>query len=285
MTTEYRNVKEFLSTGTGTEGSLLIVKQIHDMLVEEVDKALIPRSEAAMFFGPAQIEGSSLDVDLEVVNKMDIREVPESAEIALDQSEYTSFNLKPKKYGIAIRITREMLEDAKWNLLVRNIQMAGKRFAEKENSLIISDALDNASNTVGGGATVTVANLTRAMQHLDDLDYNPSTLFVGMAVLNDLRNIDTFVEFEKVGNREMLQSGFLGTVYGMKVIKVSTNAGMTTTTAYVTDKMHAYVIAEKRPLTVENFDLPTYDMTGAAVTQRLRVRQLRADAIAKITSS
>ena len=284
---EFKAVQELLSTGLGTEGQLLIPRKIHDTLIEEVDKNLIPRSEAAMYFGPGDIPGSSIDVDLVTPNQMNIRIVGEGAEIPIDQTAYTSFNLKPVKWGVALRITKEMLEDGKWNLLSHNLKVSGKRFAEKETELIIQDALDNATNTVTGGAAITIANITSAMQYLDDEDYTPTTLFVGMEVLNDLRNIDTFVEANKVGNTEMLQRGFLGTIYGLNVIKFSTNAAPSSTYskyAYVTDKMHAYVIAEKRTVTVENFSLPVYDMEAASVTQRLKIRHLRAQAIAKITT-
>ena len=285
---EYKAVQELLQTGLGTEGQLLIPRKIHDTLIEEVDKALIPRSEAAMYFGPTEIPGSSIDVDLVTPNKMNIRIVAEGAEIPIDQSAYESFNLKPVKWGVALRITREMLEDSKWNMLMHNVQVAGKRFAENETSLILSDALGNRTHSVTGGAAITIANITRAMQYLDDADYTPTTLFVGNEVLNDLRNIDTFVEANKVGNTEMLQRGFLGTVYGLNVIKFSTNAAPSSIYsryAYVTDKKWAYVIAEKRPVTVENFEMPVYDMSAVSVTQRIKVRHLRADAIAEIITS
>ncbi len=285
---EYKAVKELLQTGMGTEGQLLIPRKIHDTLIEEVDKNLIPRSEAAIYFGPGDIPGSSVDVDLVTPNELHLSLVAEGAEIPIDQSAYTSFNLKPVKYGVALRITREMLEDAKWNLLQHNTMVAGKRFAENETTLILQDALANGTNTVAGGAAITIANITRAMQYLDDADYTPTTLFVGMEVLNDLRNIDTFVEANKVGNTEMLQRGFLGTIYGLNVLKFSTNAAPSSTYskyAYVTDRMHAYVIAEKRPVTIENFELPVYDMSAATVTQRIKVRHLRADAIAIITTA
>ena len=278
-------IKQFLSTGAGTEGSLLLPKTILNTLIEEVDKALIPRSEAAMVFGPSQIPGSSLDLNLVSVDIMDVREVAEASEIPLDNGEYSSINLKPVKYGVTVRITRELMEDSQFELLERNVRLAGKRLAENENSLVISDALDNADNTVSGGAAVTIANITRAMQHLEDADYNATSFLVGIEVLNDLRNIDTFVEADKLGSREMLEQGFVGRLYGMNVMKVSTNAGMTTTSAYIFDRDHAYVIAEKRPVTVENFDLPSFDMSAAAVTQRIKVRDLRSAAIAKITSS
>jgi len=285
---EYKAVQELLSTGLGTEGQLLIPRKIHDTLIEEVDKNLIPRSEAAIYFGPGDIPGSSIDVDTVDANTMSVRIVAEGAEIPIDENAYSSFNLKPLKYGVSLRITKEMMEDGKWNLLAHNTKTAGKRFAENETSLIISDALESGTNTVTGGAAITISNITRAMQYLDDADYTPTTLFVGMEVLNDLRNIDTFVEANKVGNTDMLQRGFLGTIYGLNVIKFSTNAAPSSTYskyAYVTDKMHAYVIAEKRPVTLENFELPTYDMSAASVTQRIKVRYLRANAIAQITTS
>lgn len=282
---ELKHIKEFLGTGNATEGQLLIPRKIHDVLIDEAAKHLIPRSEAAMYFGPSDIPGSSIDVDLMDLNAMDVRLVAEGAEIPLDQVSYSSFNLKPKKFGVSIRITRELLEDAKWNLLEHNVRIAGRRLAENENSLIVSDALDNATNTVSGGAAITIANITRAMQHLEDSDFTPTTFFVGMEVLSDLRNIDTFVEADKLGNRDMLERGFVGTLYGMSIVRVSTNAGMTATSSYVVDKSYGFVIAEKRPITVENFELPAYDMSAAAVTQRLAIRQLRAQAIAKITTS
>ena len=281
-------VKELLQTDLGTEGQLLIPRKIHDTLIDEVDKNLIPRSEAALYFGPGDIPGSSIDVDLVTPNTMSIRVVGEGAESPIDEPAYTSFNMKPIKYGVAIRITSEMMEDSKWNLLQHSVRTAGKRFAENETSLIISDALDNATNTVAGGAAITIANITRGMQYLDDADYTPTTLFVGMEVLNDLRNIDTFVEANKVGNTDMLQRGFLGTIYGLNVVKFSTNAAPSSTYskyAYITDKMHAYVMAEKRTVTIRNFDLPVNDMSAANITQRIKVRYLRADAIAKITTS
>lgn len=263
---------------------MLIPRRIYPTLIEEATKFLIPRELAAIYIGPDGIPGASVDIQLETENLMDVRLVAEGAEVPLDQTEYSNSNIKPKKYGVAIRITREMLEDANINLLEHNIRVAGRRFAENENTLVIA-VLDTAANTVSGGAAITIANITRAIQYLEDADKKGTDFLIGIEVLNDLRNIDTFVEYEKVGNTEMISRGFIGTVYGLKVARVSTNAGMTTTTSYVLDRDYAYVIVEKRPITVENFDLPTYDLQGAVLTQRIAVKALRTNAIAKITTS
>ena len=98
----------------------------------------------------------------------------------------------------------------------------------------------------------------------------------------------SFVEFNKIGNKEMMQKGFLGVIYGMLVSGFSTNAAPSTTYskyAYVFDREQAYCIVEKRPITVENFRLPTFDMSAAAITQRIAVKAIRTGAISRTTTS
>jgi len=280
-------IRELLNTGIATEGSLLIVKKIYDTLVEEVNKTLIPRTEAALVIGPSGIPGSSIDIDREDPNTLDIREIAEGADVVLDNQTYDSQNIKPKKYAVGIRITREMLEDGKWNLLDRNIRTAGKRFAENETKLVIQQ-LDSAATTNTGGAAYTIADLTTQIQDLEDADYQPTTLLVGNEIMHDLRNIDTFTEADKLGSREMLDKGFVGTLYGLNVLRFSTNAAPSSTYtryAYVYDKSQAYYIVEKRPVTIEKFELPSNDMSAASVTQRIAAQIIRTSAVSKTTTT
>ena len=79
----------------------------------------------------------------------------------------------------------------------------------------MSQALDNAATTVSGGAALVISDITEGMQNLEAEDYTPTTLFVGTEVMNDLRNIDTFVEANKVGNTDMITRGFQGVLYGI----------------------------------------------------------------------
>jgi hypothetical protein len=82
----------------------------------------------------------------------------------------------------------------------------------------------------------------------------------------------------------MFDNGFIGRIFGMDVIQFSANIG-TTTRAYVIDKNHAFVMAEKRPVTVERYDDATHDLSGSVVTQRVTVARLRDTAIARITTT
>jgi HK97 family phage major capsid protein len=201
--------------------------------------------------------------------------------------DFSNVTYTPVKYGVAIRITREMMEDSQFELLNKDIAAAGIKFAENETKLILT-ALDGANATVTGGASVTIADITSAMLNVENNDYAPTDIIIGMEVLNDLRNIDTFVEADKAGNTNLMQRNFIGIIYGMNVAKFSTNAGPSTTYrkyAYVIDRSQAYGIAIKRDLTVENFDMPTYDMQGAVLTQRIDVKLHRSKAVGKITTS
>lgn len=282
-----KNIKEYISTDDGTAGTLLIPKLIMPTLIEEVDKAVLPRELAAMIVTPNQFQGNQFDYNLEQVNTMDVRQVGEGAEVPLDALSYTNVTFTAKKYGVAIRITREMIEDSQFPILEGQIRAAGRRFAEKETELVIT-ALDGANSTVSGGAAITIANITEAMQDLEDNDFQGTDLIVGNEVVNDLRNIDTFVEANKYGSNEMLRTGFVGSVYGLNVARFSTNAAPTSTYAkyaYLIDRRQAYALAIKRDLTIENFNLATFDMQGAVLTWRFDVQLLRSTAVVKITTS
>jgi len=278
------NIQEFLATDAGTEGQLLIERKIYDTLIEAVEKKRIGRGLAAIYIGPNGIPGSSVDIDLVDVDSLAVVRVAEGAAVPIETVGYSSTNVKPKKYGVRPLITKEMQEDSKWDLIAHNIKVAGIEVGENEDALIVSDALGDAANTVTGGATITIANITRAMQYLEDEDYAPTDLLVGPEVANDLRNIDTFHEAHKLGSREMHTTGFLGTILGMNVHLIAGDI-LNTLHAYVIDKNHAFVIVEKRPVTIERYDDATHDLSGVVVTQRIAVDSLRTNAICKITTT
>jgi len=260
------------------------------ILRDEADKNLIPKELCAIYYSASQTKnyGSSWNINQVTADTMDVREVGEGAEIPMDAISEENRTLTPVKYGVAIRITREMVEDSQFDLFARNIKYAGKRMAEKETELIIT-ALHATTNAVSGGAAITIANIAEGMNYLERYDYMPTDILIGDEVLQDLRNIDTFVEADKAGNTDMMKTGFIGTLFGMKAARFSRNATPTPTTyckyAYIIDRSNAYTIGYKRDITVENFELPTYDMSGACITMRVDVKYLRDYATCEITTS
>jgi len=235
----FNRIQEYITRDTGVAGTLLIPKLIFPKLIDEVDKHLLPRELAAIFQTPAQCanQGSSWTINLIKPNSMDVRLIGEGSEVIMDALEYDdNVTIEPVKYGVAIRITREMMEDSQFPMLDIHIKYAGKRFAEKETELII-DELNSTTNAVTGGAAITIANIAEGMNYLERYDFTPSDFLVGDEVLQDLRNIDTFVEADKAGNTDMIRTGFLGTILGMNVLRFSRNA----TSAPATKCKYAYI--------------------------------------------
>lgn len=282
----FNKIKEYINTDVGAAGTLLIPQLIMPMLVEEVDKNLLDRNLAKWVLGPGQLanQGGTFIVNLETPDSSRIREVGEGAEVPLDSLEYSTVTYTFTKYGMAVRITREMMEDSQFELLQANIRSAGKRLAENETRLVL-EALEGANTTVTGGAAITISDITTAMLNVEAQDYTPTDFIVGTAVLNDLRNIDTFAEADKWGDSSAAaRTGRVGMVYGLPVHLFSNQVG-TNTTSYVIDRNEAYGIAIKRDITVENVTLPTFDMEGAVITQRIDVQLLRSTAVGRITTT
>ena len=279
--------KEFLTTGSGTEGSVLIARTLAEPMVEEVEKAVLPRSLARRVWGPADIPGSSIDVQKVDESSFNVWAVAEGASIPIGTQTYTNVNIKPKKYGVRPAITKEMLEDSKFPLLELNLRQAGRQLAYNENSLVLTE-LDGAGNSVTGGAAATVANVINGVQLVREDSYSPDTMLVGDEFLADLMNIDTFTEADKWGSNEMQQKGIVGTIFGLNVIRFDLNAAPTTTYSkycYIFDSKNAYDIAEKRPVSVQNWDDLVHDMSGLTVTQRVAIGLIRANAVCRVTTT
>jgi len=279
-------LNEYISRADGTAGQSLIPQLILPKVIEEAEKNLIPRDMAAFVIGPSEFKGSTMYLDLEEPNTMDVREVSEGAEVPLDNINFDSVSFTPVKYGVAIRITREMIEDSQVELLNRNIRTAGRRFAENETNLVLGQ-LDDANATTAGGDAVTIANIVESIYDVRAQDYRPTDYLLGEEQYSDLMNIDTFVEADKAGNTGLMSTGRVGTIFGLSVSTFSANAGTNAvaTSGYIFDRTQAYAIAIARDITMESLTLPTYDMEGAVLTQRIDVKNLRVKAISKITTS
>ena len=280
-------LNEYITRADGTAGQELIPQLILPQVIEEVEKHLIPREMAAFVIGPSQFKGSTMYINLETPDTMDVREVSEGAEVPLDNIQFDNVSFTPVKYGVAIRITREMIEDSQVELLNRNIKAAGRRFAENETNLVLAQ-LDNANSTTAGGAAVTIANIVESIYDVRAEDYTATDYLLGEEQYSDLMNIDTFVEADKAGNTSLMQTGRIaGYIFGLNVSTFSANAGTSAvaTSGYIFDRTQAYAIAIARDITMENFTLPTYDMEGSVLTQRIDVAYLRTKAISKITTA
>jgi len=270
-------------TKTTTSGGLTIPKALYNRLIMAVRKNLVWRPLSAIALGPGDIPGSSVDIAIvkEGESSLEVFDVAEGADIPISVVEYEDKNLKPVKYGVRIPITQEMIEDGKFALLAQNVDTAGYKMAKKIDSLIIAQVDADAGATTVGGATLSIANITESMQDLEDNDYNPTDFLIGTEIANDIRNIDTFVEADKSGVMNPTKS-LIGRIYGMNVW-VSSNQNKKY--AYIIDRAHAFVTAEKRAVTINQWNDLVRDGKQAVATMRFVTDSLRVNSISKITTT
>jgi HK97 family phage major capsid protein len=280
--------KDFASSTAGSStGSYLVPRQLLGEVMDAVRKKLVLRSLAARVFGPSQIPGRTLVLPLQTDNDdlMLVDEVSEGGEFPLTQTVFSSLTLTPVKYGARVGITKEMMEDGITDLASYHAELAGYEFADNEETLIVSQlntaSAASSNNIANGNATLPVSDITAAMQVLEAKNYTPSDLIVGVEIANDLRNIDTFTEADKAGINDPSRR-LIGRIFGMNVI-VSNN--VSSVLAYMIDRNHAFVIAEKRPLTIERYDDHARDMGFVVASQRFAAGALRNEAVSEITTT
>ena len=284
-----QQIQELLQTKIGTEGNLLIPTKIYDVLWEQVEKSLVGRQFAAFIVGPDGVPGSSFDLNLADIDSMTVYRVAEGAGVPLDTPTFARTNVVPVKYATRPVITREMLEDGKWNLLEFSMRLAAREMAENETAQILA-TLDGAGNTVSGGATLTIANITRAIQYLRDNDFSPRVFLIGPEILNDIQTLSSFSDASQYGAADMQRNGFVGRIFGMDVYVMSPNASTLSSAnqslrAYVIDPSQAFCIVEKRPVTMEEYDDAVHDLQGVVISQRIGFSLIRSNAVALITTS
>ena len=276
------------SANSGTT-SYLIPRTLLTEVMDAVRKQLVLRGLAARVFGPGAIPGRTLVLpmqsEIDANTAMAVDRVGEGGEIPLTQTQFESLTLTPVKYGARVGLAKEMEEDGIIDLLSYHAELAGYEFADNEESLIVSqlDAAATASSqlVVNSNATLPISDITRAMQYLEANNYKPTHMICGVEIVNDLRNIDTFVEADKSRVMDPTKR-LIGTIFGMQVV-VSNN--VSSVLCYVIDAAHAFVIAEKRSLTIENYADPARDSAFMAITQRITVSYLRSKAVAEITTT
>lgn len=275
-----------LSTGSTSSGSnILAPTMVYKTIMEAVRKGLVFRNLAATIIPPAQIPGSAIKVSLQDVDSITVHAVAEGAEIPYDHESYTQRTLTPVKYGVNVGITREMIEDSQFAVALLNAGSAGYALADKEDSLVVTE-LSSASTAAGhdvanGNATLPITDITEAIQNLENDGYTATHMVIGVEIANDIRNLDTFTEADKSGINDPGRS-LIGTIFGMNVV-VSRN--VSAKLAYVIDANKAFAIAEKRPVTLENYDDHSRDMRHVVVTMRIAAGYLFAESVSEITTT
>ena len=256
-----KTLYEVFSTTSAPEQ---ILTNIYGTIIDAMKTKLIGTQLIGLRIPPASCPGGSMNIVCQTKDSTVVHKVAEGAEIPVSVEDTFSFSVTPEKYGMRPLITYEMQEDSQFAVMERNLREAGYRMADKLDTLILAN-LDSAGATTTGSGAITVSNINESIYDLESNDFTASDFVIGAEIAQDLRNIDTFVEANKVGVSDPTKR-LIGTIYGMKVWQ--SNNVSNAAYAYVIDKEHAMYLLEKRPVTVERYKDVTRQLDGIAVSAR-----------------
>lgn len=265
----------------------LVKQQLYDVIKEASIAARVGRQLVDVVNLKS---GAALDFVLADKDSMAFRRIGESVNIPIDVESYTKHTVTPVKFGDVILVSAEIQEDANWDVMKRNLRQAGREAGVKEDDIIF-DALGDGTygfpseaghDYTSAGTEIAIADITGMMKLVEENDYFPNALVLHPEQINELRQIDTFVEADKVGSRITFEKGFVGKIFGMDVV-TSTTVGASY--GYLLDTREAGVLVVRRPLTMKTYEIPERDSLGAALTFRTEARCLRPKAGCKLTVS
>lgn len=223
-------------------------------------------------------------------------DVGEGTEVRIAGERYDYIDVNMRKIGVRPLISREMVEDAAWDVVARQLAEGGRAMAQKENELGLAVLLTqgtSGNNYQGYGSNVNTAN-NNYMTYLDmvngigtlrEQNAFPDTLAVHPEeeadLLVDQNYINSFY-FGGLMKKALGPPDFFGQILGIRTL---TSTLMTAGYALLIDTARAAGFVIRRDVTVENLIDPVKDLSGAVFTERMNLGVLRAPAICQITVS
>jgi HK97 family phage major capsid protein len=237
--------------------------------------------------------------------------VPEGAEIPIEHATWEKFFVSVLKIGVRPVITQEMIDDAHWPVMRRNIDQAVMAVAKKEDEMIM-DALNAGvpndspiSGGVGGVGKVvhnhrisigpeasnnplTTRALAKAFTILRKENYTPNTILCNPTQMYEMMVMEEFIGLNSQAYmtlpdfvRNSMVNGTVGKFYGANVV-VSENqpAGQ----ILVFDSSVYAVLMQRKPATTDEYTDVIRQLKGVIITERVMPAVVRRDAAVMLTN-
>lgn len=230
----------------------------------------------------------------------------EGAEPPARKGTYEKYTINIGKTFVSPTITNEMIEDSKWDVVRRNLDMAAKAMARLEDRICMNAMINGVPNgsavsagvggigekvsnhyvamgDVLGSGILSWRSISLGLAILRLEHYVPNTLLIHPYQMVDLMTGegDFIGATERAYTvlpesvRSSMNTGTIGNIGGMNVV---VSSEMTAGYALMFDSSEYMVFAERRPLTVEKYEDILRDMQKIVMTQRFGVGPVNRDA-------
>lgn len=306
-----RQLRKLIQIGSASNTDMLIPEVLHGAAIKAVDAKLVLQKLPGFWVDNDLLRGGdtkTYQFDLE--DTMDADLVSPGAQIPESEEPYTSeITLKVRKIGIRPLITREMIEDGRFDEAARQMNRATFKMAR-----LVDRACGRGMTQESGAFPASGANSARLIERMAAVKASGFTMpddlltLVGAIEKNEgratdiimhpnyyvgIRATDWFAPSIKPlqeGNAGFANdNGLVGTAYGLRWWQSNNLAysGSTLTGSGVAIVWDAgqmpFAFLNKRPLTIKTITNDERDIEGFAFTQRFNVMNVQPSAVAWIT--
>lgn len=220
-------------------------------------------------------------------------DIGEATEIPIAGEKYDYIDVNMRKIGIRPQISREMVEDAVWDVVARQLAEGGRAMAQKENELgiaILNTQATSNNNYQGYGnginsatsGTFAYTDVVSMIAAIRGQNAFPDTLFVNPTEEGALLKDDKFIHafyFGGLMKKALGPQEYFGQMIGFRTL---TSTLQNTGTPIMLDTARAAGFVIRRDVTVEHLVDPIKDLSGAAFSSRINLGICRHLAIAQL---
>ena len=207
--------------------------------------------------------------------------------------DYTFVEWSVKKFGARISISQDMIDDAAWNVVQRQLALLGSSYGEFETNRILDTMFTDAGQSVAASGTLTMAHITEAWRKFQRFPGGgtriPTHLVISPEHYEDIA-VDTAFQnllFHRPdisgGAKEGGLPGAVGFIPG-SAIQVITHPALAANTSLMIAKGTAGVLLVRQDLNIEEIDDPLRDLVHGKGSSRVEYKTIEANSILKFSA-
>jgi len=224
----------------------------------------------------------------------DPEEIPEGGDVPQTHETVEYVTSIPKKYGKRPMVTRELIEDAQWNVIARNtslVMQAAKEFEDKKilDTLFTGAASSNAISTTSSD-TLTLGNIRKGIKYLANKGWRATDIIVNPDFWESMMAYawnNTSNTTSTSWNESTFNTGNMPPIFGVPVTMTplleDSSAGKSR--ALILARKVCGFLTLKRDWTLEAVSNAITQQQGIVLTARFDVGVLHPSAIVPITSA
>jgi len=275
-TIELPELREIMSRATDNYSYL-----VPEVIAERIYESAFPKLVARQLLELVTFKGTTYTLQKGVEDSIQATVISEGTAPPISEERFTEETVTPEKLGTRIEITQEAIEDARIDLLPRQIRLAGEALAKLENQRILNVITANGTS-YSGSAPITLDQILDMITTIDAQGWEADTIVMHPYQYRELMKTDDWKDANdhyqaNSSYVEQMLRGQKGRLWGMLDVLVTTT--ISAGTVIVIDRKVAGIIAQNRAITAKRYEDTIRDTSGYLVTERLKAKIIWSNAI------